>query len=96
MPESARKILAVPITESLCRLRGVISSVQHSEPYRAVTVVSPSSFALRSLRHELGDKGLFNVRFMPLSRIAELIAAPTLNRKDLVPLNPVVRSSILH
>ena len=62
-----------------------------------MTVAVPSPYAGLALRRELARRrGLVNVRFMALARIAELVGAPVLAAVDRVPLSSVRRVEAVH
>ena len=64
-----------PIVDVPKTLREMITSAQSLNSVDRVTVVAPSLTSLRSLRHEVGSQGLFNVNFTTLTRVAAQITA---------------------
>ncbi len=77
---------------SLALLRAFIAAARAGDPLAPVTVVVPSNYAGLSLRRLLGTQdGLVNVRFLGMSRVAELLAAARFV-PDRRPLTPWVRA----
>jgi RecB family exonuclease len=64
-----------------------IAASRQQDPLAVTTVIVPSRLAALQLRRRLAERGAFaGVRFEPLSRLAELIAAAELARQDRRPL----------
>lgn len=86
-------LAAAPVgPHALEYLRAFLAAARAGDPLSPVTVVAPSNYAALSLRRLLGSRdGLVNVRFLVLSRVAELLAAA-----DFVPgrrpLTPWIRA----
>ncbi len=78
-------------------LWGVISALKRGDPLAPVTVVGPSVYANLSLRQELAAHGFANVRFVILSRVAELLGAPRLvaAHPDISPLKPAIETTAI-
>lgn len=76
-------------------LLAYIRQLQRDDPLRPVTVVAPSNYALLSLRHMLGRSGFANVQFMVLSRLAELLGAPSLSTQGRRPLTRIFDSALV-
>ena len=73
----------------------LIRSVQVDDPLHPITVIAPSNYALLSLRHRLGLKGIANVRFMVFLRLAELLGAPSLSALGRRPLTSIINSAVV-
>jgi ATP-dependent helicase/nuclease subunit B len=69
-------------------LQAAVGSAKRADPMAAVTVVVPSALAGLSLRRSMAaGSGLFNVRFLVLSGLAELLGAPAVAARRLRPLD---------
>ena len=87
--------IVCPIIDVPKTLRELITSAQSFNSLDPVTVVAPSLTSLRSLRHEVGSQGLFNVNFTTLTRIAAQITAQSFLDDGLVPLSHTMKAAIL-
>lgn len=80
-----------PIEQAQERLEDLLRQYQAEDPFAPVTVIMPTPFAGLHLRRDIGRRGLVNVRFMVLARLAELLGAPSLAAQDKRPLKPLIR-----
>src|SRR4029077_11017293 len=75
----------------------LIANAQRDDRLTPVTVAVPSPYAGLSLRRALGrERGLVNVRFLALARVAELLGAPYLAEPDRRPLTPALALGAVH
>ena len=78
-------------------LWGLVEHAQAPDPLAPVTVAVPSPYVGLALRRELGRRrGLVNVRFVALARVAELLGAPVLAASGRAPLTTARRVEAVH
>lgn len=89
-------VAAAPVgPHALAYLRAFITAARADDPLAPVTVIVPSNYSGLSLRRLLGTQdGVVNVRFLVVSRVAELLAAARFV-PDRRPLTPWVRASAI-
>ena len=92
MPESA--LYTECIEQAQERLERLLAEYQADDRLAPVTVIVPSTYAALHLRErDIGRRGLVNVQFMVLPRLAELLGAPSLAAREQQPLKPIVESA---
>ncbi len=96
MPDMNTLYLDYQSFDHAALLYEMIQREQAGDPLYPVTVVGPSTYANISLRQRVAkDRGMSNVRFMVLSRVAELIGAPYLASQGRSPLTGVLESAAI-
>lgn len=97
LPASVPVTVSAPGSPARAALWKLVAAAQADDPLASVTVAVPSAYAGLSLRHELGHRrGLVNVRFAVLARVAELLGAPLLAASGRVPLGAARRLEAVH
>ena len=83
-------IYVEPVAQAQDRLEALLTQYQAEDRMAPVTVIAPSTYAGLYLRRKIGERGMVNVRFMPLARLTELLGAPLLAARGLRPLTAFV------
>ncbi|MEX2599536.1 MAG: PD-(D/E)XK nuclease family protein, partial [Dehalococcoidia bacterium] len=91
IPDPRSSVVTLPGAKA--ELEALLAAVQRAGPLTPVTVAGPSNYANLSLRHGLGRRGFANVRFMAVSRLAELLGAPALGQQGRRPLTGMLESA---
>ncbi len=69
--------------------------VQQQDPMAPITIVPPNQYAALSLRQELGRSGFFNIRFIQLPVLSELLGGAALSAQGRKPLTAPLESILL-
>ena len=85
----------VHIEQAQERLERLLRDYQAEGRFAPVTVVVPTPYAGLHLRRDIGRRGLVNVRFMPLARLAELLGASSLAAAGRLPLKPPIEFALV-
>ena len=78
------------IEQAQARLEQLLREYQAEDRFAPVTVVAPTSYAMLYLRRDIGRRGLVNVRFMVLARLAEFLGSQSLAASGQRPLKPLI------
>jgi hypothetical protein len=83
--------------EAFALLRDVVATAKAGDPLAAVTVAVPSTFAGLAARRRLAGegRGIVNVGFLVLDRVAELVGAPSLAAAGRRPLTRPIAAEAL-
>ncbi len=87
------KLLIGPISGAGNRLRRLVREMQDDGPLNPVTVIVPTTYVALTMRRSMGRDGIANVRFTTISRVSELLGAPALSAKEMLPLTPLMESA---
>lgn len=92
MGDTARLVITGFGSSATQALKRLVDDAKDGDPLAPVDVIVPSGVSSVTVRRELADPGLVNVRFSSLPQLADRLAARHMALSGITPLTPAARS----